>query len=198
MSQVTLKSKFRAKSGKGVARQLRFAGRVPGIVYGPTIQPFGIDVDHKELATLVSKHGRNPIISLSVDGAPNGTEHLVMIKDIQRDVFQKDYLHLDLRRVDLNESIEVTVPLNLQGEGTLRAKGGIIEHMVRGIRVKTVPNNIPESITVDISGLKIGQTIQVGQVELPSGVSLAHDASAAIVNVFATRGSALYSESGGT
>jgi large subunit ribosomal protein L25 len=77
----------------------------------------------------------------------------------------------------------------------LRAKGGILEQMVRGIRVKTVPNKIPDSVNVDISHLKIGQTVTVGQVQLPEGVALSHDPDAAIVNVFATRGSALFAES---
>jgi large subunit ribosomal protein L25 len=195
VSQVTLKSKYREKSGKGVARQLRFAGRVPGVIYGPTIQPFGIELDHKELDTLVRAHGRNPIISLTIEGSPHGTEHLCMIKDIQKDIYQTEILHLDLRRVDLTETIEVSVPITLEGEQVLRAKGGILEQMVRGIRVKTVPNKIPDSVNVDISHLKIGQTVTVGQVQLPEGVALSHDPDAAIVNVFATRGSALFAES---
>ena len=197
MGQVALSSKHRNKVGKGVCRKLRVVGRIPGVLYGPSIQPVHLDIDEKEVASLVRGHGLNSIINLSIDGAPGEGSCLCMIKDVQRDVFQKFFLHVDLRKVDLNEKIEVIVPLQLQGEQTIRTKGGIIEQMVRGIRISSMPNNIPDLLTADISGLRIGQTVTVADVVLPEGVEFApsQDREAGVVNVFATRGSALYTES---
>lgn len=197
MGQVALSSKHRNKVGKGVSRKLRVVGRIPGVLYGPNFQPLHLDIDEKEVASLVRAHGLNSIINLSIDGAPGEGSCLCMIKDVQRDVFQKFFLHVDLRKVDLNEKIEVIVPLQLQGEQAIRAKGGIIEQMVRGVRVRSLPNNIPDTLNADISALRIGQTVSVADVQLPEGVELAasQDPKAGVVNVFATRGSALYSES---
>lgn len=195
MGQVALKSKHRTKVGKGISRRLRVAGRVPAVLYGPSIQPVHLDMDEKEVATLVHGHGLNPIISLSIENSPGEADCLCMIKDVQRDVFQKHILHVDLRKVDMTEKITVLVPLVLQGEQAIRAKGGIIEQMVRSIRVTSLPTSIPDSLVADISELRIGQTIAVGDIVLPEGVELAQDKEAGVVNVFATRGSALYSES---
>ena len=194
MAQVALQSEKRPGVGKGVARKLRAAGKIPAVLYGPSIQPVHLAIQAKAVEVLVQKHGMNPIINLAVEG---GEGHLCMIKDLQKDVFQKELVHLDLRRVDLNERIEVSVPLILEGEQSLRAKGGIIEQTIRSLRVKTVPTKIPDSLTVDISHLKIGQTVPAGEVKLPEGVELAQDKDQGIVNVFATRGSALATESHG-
>lgn len=194
MAQVALQSEKRPGVGKGVARKLRASGKIPAVLYGPSFQPVHLAIPSKSVEVLVQKYGMNPIINLSVEG---GDSHLCMIKDLQKDVFQKELVHLDLRRVDLNEKIEVSVPLILEGEQSLRAKGGIIEQTIRSLRVKTVPTKIPDSLTADISHLKIGQTVPAGEVKLPEGVELAQDKDQGIVNVFATRGSALASESHG-
>jgi len=185
VAQVKLESNPRDKSGKGVARKLRAQGRVPGVLYGPSIEPMPIDLQEKALVELVSKYGLNPIINLSV-----GSEsHLCMIKDIQRDVFQSRVLHLDLRKIDLKEKIEVNVPLHFEGEEAVRAMGAVVEQTVRTVRVKTTPTFIPESFTVDISGLRVGKTIHLSEIKMPAEVELAQD-DAAVVNVFAPRGSA--------
>ncbi|MBN9414283.1 MAG: 50S ribosomal protein L25 [Candidatus Eremiobacteraeota bacterium] len=193
MAQVELASKFRKGAGKGVARKLRAIGRVPGILYGPSMEPITIDLDEKEVLTLIQKKGLNRIIALTVDGAPGDTNHICLIKDMQRDVYQQRITHLDLRKLDLNEKVVVTVRLTLDGEQVIRGKGGIVEQMVRGIRVRTKPNDIPTGFSADISGLRLGQTITIGQVKLPEGVELVDNADSPIVNIFAARGSAMAS-----
>ena len=193
MAQVELASKFRKGAGKGVARKLRAIGRVPGILYGPSMEPVTIDLDEKEVLTLIQSKGLNRIIALTVDGAPGDTSHICLIKDMQRDVYQQRITHLDLRKLDLNEQVVVSVRLTLEGEAVIRGKGGIVEQMVRGIRVRTKPNDIPTGFSADISGLRLGQTITVGQVELPEGVELVDNADSPIVNIFAARGSAMAS-----
>lgn len=194
MAQVTLSSKFRKDTGKGVARKLRAVGQIPGVLYGPTISPISLALDHKEVLTLIQSKGLNRIIELSVEGAPEGDKHLCLIKDLQRDVYQTKVLHLDLRRIDLNEKVVVNVRVILDGESAIRSKGGIVEQMVRSIRVRTTPANIPTSLTADISGLKLGETITIGELTLPENVELVGNPKQPIVNVFATRGSAMASK----
>lgn len=191
MAQVELASKFRKGTGKGVARKLRAIGRVPGILYGPSMEPITIDLDEKEVLTLVQRKGLNRIIALTVDDAPGDKSHICLIKDVQRDVYQQHITHLDLRKLDLNEQVVVTVRLTLEGEAVIRAKGGIVEQMVRGVRVRTKPNDIPTGFTADIANLRLGQTITIGQVQLPEGVELVDNPESPIVNIFAARGSAM-------
>jgi large subunit ribosomal protein L25 len=191
MAQVALSSKFRNDTGKGVARKLRAVGQIPGVLYGPTISPIHLALDHKEVLSLIQSKGLNRILELSVDGAPGESKHLCLIKDVQRDVYQTKVLHIDLRRIDLAEKVVVSVRVSLEGEAAIRAKGGIVEQMVRGVKVRTTPGNIPAGLTADISGLHLGQTITVGQLSLPADVELVGNPDQPIVNVFATRGSAM-------
>ncbi len=185
MAQVKLESNTREKSGKGVARKLRAAGRIPAVLYGPSIEPVGLDLHQKSLQEMISKHGLNPIINLSV----GGETHLCMIKDIQRDVFQTKILHCDLRRIDMKEKIEINVPLHLDGEAAVRSSGAVVEHIVRHVHVKTTPAFIPDEFRVDISGLKVGKTITVKEIKMPEGVELLDDDSP-IVHIFLPRGAA--------
>jgi len=195
MAQVALASKFRKGTGKGVARKLRAQGQIPGILYGPTLEPMPLQLDEKEVHSLVTSKGLNRIIELTVENAPGDKTHLCLIKDVQRDVYQQRVLHIDLRKLDLSEKVVVAVRLSIEGEQALRAKGGIVEQMVRGIRVRTQPANIPDGLSADISHLKLGQTITIGQIALPDGVELVDNPDTPIVNVFATRGSLLSNQS---
>lgn len=194
MAQVQLASKFRKGTGKGVARKLRALGQVPGILYGPSMEPIALQLDEKEVLTLVKTKGLNRIIALTVEDAPGEKSHICLIKAVQRDVYQQHITHLDLRKLDLNEKVVVAIRLSLEGEAIIRAKGGIVEQMVRGIRVRTKPNDIPAGFSADISKLRLGQTITIGEVQLPEGVELVDNADAPIVNIFAARGSAMTEE----
>ena len=194
MAQVQLASKFRKGTGKGVARKLRALGQVPGILYGPSMEPIALQLDEKEVLTLVKSKGLNRIIALTVEDAPGEKSHICLIKAVQRDVYQQHITHLDLRKLDLNELVVVTIRLTLEGEATIRAKGGIVEQMVRGIRVRTKPNDIPTGFSADISKLRLGQTVTIGEVVLPEGVELVDNADSPIVNIFAARGSAMTEE----
>jgi len=194
MAQVQLASKFRKGTGKGVARKLRALGQVPGILYGPSMEPIALQLDEKEVLTLVKSKGLNRIIALTVEDAPGEKSHICLIKAVQRDVYQQHITHLDLRKLDLNELVVVAIRLTIEGEAIVRAKGGIVEQMVRAIRVRTKPNDIPAGFTADISNLRLGQTITIGEVVLPEGVELVDSADAAIVNIFAARGSAMTEE----
>lgn len=189
MAQVALASKFRKGTGKGVARKLRAAGQIPGILYGPSMEPVPLALDEKEVLTLVQSKGLNRIIDLSVEGAPGDAKHICLIKDLQRDIYQQRVTHIDLRKLDLNEKVVVTIRLTLEGEQAIRAKGGIVEQMVRGIRVRTKPANIPEGASADISNLRLGQTITIGEISLPQDVELVDNPESPIVNIFASRGS---------
>lgn len=188
MASVALTSKLRTGTGKGVARKLRAAGNIPGVLYGPSIQPIHLELEHKSVQGLLQKQGINRIIELTVEGTDGGT-HLCLIKEVVRDIYQTKVMHIDLRKVDMTEKIVIDVRVSLEGEQTLRAKGGIVEQMVRSVKVLTSPGSIPETITVDISHLRMGKTITVGELPLPEGVELQDNPDQPILNISAARGS---------
>ncbi len=194
MAQIKLESELRAGTGKGVARKLRVQGRVPGVVYGPSVEPILIGMDEKTLLTHLQKKGMNQIIELEVKNGSASDTHLCLIKEVQRDVYQQHILHIDFRRIDLKEKVVVNIRVNLEGQAAIKAKGGIIEQMVRAIKVRTEPTNIPDSVTTDISGLRLGQTTTIGELPLPEGVELVDNPDAPILNIFAARGSAMASQ----
>lgn len=191
MAQVTLESKYRADAGKGVARKLRAAGQVPGVLYGPNMEPISLSLNEKSVLQLIQTKGTNRIINLTVEGAPGETSHLCLIKDVTRDVYQTRLVHLDLRKLDLNEKVVVPVRMILEGEDVIRAKGAVVEQMVRAVKVRTKAASIPDSLTLDISEMNLGQTVTIGGLTLPEGVELADNPDMPIMNIFATRGSAL-------
>lgn len=190
MAQVALESKLRQDTGKGVARKLRAAGDIPGVLYGPAQDPILLSLNEKSVQTLIRSKGLNRIIELSVEGA-SADKHLCLIKDVQRDIYQKRLIHLDLRSISLEEKLVVNVRLTLEGESAIRSKGGIVEQMVRTVRVRTTATNIPASLTADISGLKLGETVTIGQLEVPADCEVVDNPDQPIVNISAARGSAM-------
>jgi large subunit ribosomal protein L25 len=187
MAQVALASEIRTATGKGVARKLRAAGKIPGVLYGPSMEPIHLQLDEKSVQQLIQSKGVNRIIELTVTGSEAG-KHLCLIKEVARDIYQQKVTHLDLRKLDLDEQIVANVRVLLEGEQVLRAKGGIVEQMVRTIKVRTKAVTIPDKFTVDISGLRLGQTITIGEVPLPQDVELVDNPESPIVNIFAARG----------
>lgn len=191
MAQVELASKFRNDTGKGVARRLRAAGQIPGVLYGPSNDPIHLSMDEKVARSLIQAQGMNRIIALNIEGLSGENQHLCLIKDVQRDVYQQRLLHIDLRRVDMKETVEINVRVVLDGEAAVRAKGGIVEQMVRTVKVRTTPLQIPDSLVVDISQLRPGQTVQIKELPVPEGCSLEGNLEQAILNITAARGAAI-------
>ncbi len=191
MAQVALASELRNDTGKGVARKLRAIGRIPGVLYGPAKDPIHLSLDEKATRTLIQSKGLNRIIALNVEGQSGDNTHLCLIKDVQRDVYQQKVLHLDLRRVDLNEVIEINVRVILEGEATVRSKGGIVEQMIRTVKVRTTPAQIPESLMVDISQMRPGQTIHVKELPVPENCEIFGNLELAILNITAARGAVI-------
>ena len=121
MAQIKLESELRAGTGKGVARKLRVQGRVPGVVYGPSVEPILIGMDEKTLLTHLQKKGMNQIIELEVKNGSASDTHLCLIKEVQRDVYQQHILHIDFRRIDLKEKVVVNIRVNLEGQAAIKA-----------------------------------------------------------------------------
>lgn len=183
---VILSAEPRTESGKGVARKLRAAGRVPGVVYGRDTEPQKVSVDAHEVDVLFKRISvDNTIVSLNI-GKKKGVDTLV--REVQVHPYRRYLLHVDFYTIQKGVVIDVDVPLHLEGvpEG-VRLEGGILEHIIHDIEVRCIPANIPSEIVVDVTHLKIGDSIHVSDLTLDEGVEIADDLERTVCTVAAPR-----------
>ncbi len=164
-----LKAQRRDGAGKGVARKIRTAGGVPGIVYGHGIEPMSVSVDARELFhTLHTEAGANVLIDLRVDG----DHFLAMPREIQRDHLRGRVLHVDFLRIARDEKITVEVPIQLIGESRGVKEGGVVEHHLWEIQIECFPQDVPATIDADVADLGIGDSIKVSDLRLPAKLTV--------------------------
>jgi large subunit ribosomal protein L25 len=165
----TLSARPRDGAGKGSARRLRAEGLVPAVVYGRHLEtPVHIAVDPIEVRkAIATPHRLNTLLSLKLDGQ---RERIVLLKDYQQDPVSREMLHADFMDVRENEQIKVNVPLVLVGKPVGVLEGGVLSQSRRDLEVYALPSAIPEKIEVDVSAMKIAQSLHINDVKLPEGV----------------------------
>lgn len=168
MDRVELSANLRTKTGKGIARQLRRDGLVPGIVYGNKNNT-PISLNGKDLTTLLRKTSANLLLHLKIE---NEKDKIVVIKEIQKGVIKRDILHLDLLEISMEKKLKITAPVEATGTPVGAKMGGILTRLMRKIKVECLPNNIPQSIAVDVTNLDVGQTLHVRDIQAPSGTTI--------------------------
>ncbi|NNL85142.1 MAG: 50S ribosomal protein L25/general stress protein Ctc [Myxococcales bacterium] len=181
MGEHVLQAETRDEIGKGIARRLRRAGKIPAVFYGRGRDSRAIAIDPRALERVLhtSGSGMNTLIDLTL----SGDESVVLVKDLQRDPVRGAYLHADFYEVDLNQTVEVTVPIHFLGKAKGVEFGGIVDHPLREIEITCLPRAIPDSIEIDISALEIGDALHVSDLVAPAGVTITSDLEQAIANV---------------
>ena len=166
----------RATRGSRATRRLRRAGLVPGVVYGGD-ENTAFQVDARALRHAL--HEGSAVLDLSF----NGNARPVILKDEQRHAFRDETLHVDFLEVNLKEKIATTVPVELEGgeESPGAKEGGVIEHVTRELNIEALPTDIPERITVDVSGLDIAATMNLKEVSAPEGVEFLDDPDETVI-----------------
>lgn len=184
--ELKVTAESRDSRGKNEARRLRASGSMPAVIYGGSDGPTPVAVNPKELTRILnSKTGHNTIFNLSMSGI-NDTP--VMIVDWQYDPIKDSLLHVDLKRIDLNQRITVRVPVVTHGDPKgVKLQGGIHEVVTREIEIECLPNDIPEQFDVDVAELSIGQSIRAGEIPLGGSVKLISPADAVISHVVSLR-----------
>jgi len=182
MEEVNLTVQEREKTTKGGLRRFRKQGFIPAICYGrKDEQGIPLLVKKREFIGLWHKIKReNVMINLFID---KKKPEKVIIKDQQIDPLKRDILHLDFYKVSLKEKIEVMVPLELKGESVGVKEGGVVEQVLREMKVRCLPTQMPERLEVDISNLKIGESIKAGDLSLQEGVELLIGPESLIVGI---------------
>ena len=185
MASATLSATVRENAGKGVARSLRGAGRVPAVIYGHGRDPQSLSIDTRELEKLLSHiSAENTVIDLTVDSASART----IIREIQRHPFKRQILHVDFQELVAGEKIVVRIPIILMGvPDGVRMDGGILDQTMRELEVEVDPANIPNHIEVDVTKMTIGSALHVSDLTLPEGLEIVGDEDASVAVVSAPR-----------
>ena len=176
----------RDASGKGVARKLRRAGRVPGVIYGGGGDPMLVSMDARETFNLFqSIPVDNTILQLHVGDRES---ERALVREVQVHPYRPALLHVDFIRIRRGVAIEVQIPLHFEGlpEG-VRSEGGTLEQVIHDITVKCVPSRIPEAIEIDVTHLGIGDVVRAGEIDMPEGVENMMDPGRTICGVAAPR-----------
>jgi large subunit ribosomal protein L25 len=185
MASASLSAESRSNTGKGVARKLRAAGQVPGIVYGHGRQPQALAVNARDLDKLLSGIAAgSTVIELTLAKTTTKT----LIREIQRHPFKKQILHVDFMELVAGEKVIVDIPLVFVGipEG-VRLSGALLEQIVHSIEVNVDPSNIPNHIDVDVTNLAMGHSLHVRDLKLPEGLEVLTDEDTTICAVIAPR-----------
>lgn len=168
----------RRVTGRGDARRLRQAGKVPAILYGGGGEPEGLVLVHnKVVKSLENEAVYSHILTIKVDGR----EVRAILKDLQRHPSKPIIMHMDFQRVSAADKIRVHVPLHFVNQETSvgAKKGGIITHNMVDVEVACLPDNLPEYLEVDLAQVDVGQSVHLSEIKVPAGVeivALAHGA----------------------
>ena len=183
--QIEMEVAPRSERGKNAARRMRAAGRVPAVVYGLGRDPQALAVDTKAMTRILSDPaGQNRVLSLQC----GGSQEPAMAVDYQIDPVTHALLHVDLQRVDLAKSVKVSVPIRAVGVAFgVKTQGGFEEMVGREVRIECLPLEIPEHIEVDITPLRIGESIRVRDIPAQDSFQLADDDHKLLVHVMASR-----------
>lgn len=181
MKEVSISASARNKVGKGSARQTRMAGFIPGVVYGPEIDPFPISIEARTFRTALKASGSTTIFDLDVEGKKNK----VVVRSIQRDPVTSQITHVDFHAISMNKPIHLSIPISFTGTPVgVKTEGGIMQTTLREIEISCLPADIPEQIKIDVSELGIGESVHVKDLEIPN-VNILSDVSSTIVVITA-------------
>lgn len=174
-----IKGEIREQFGKNVSRRIRRSGRVPAILYGPSVDNVALTLEKKDIITILkSESGENTLFKVSFDSEKKDA----MIKNMQVDPVSDELLHVDLIQIAMDKAIKVDVPVVLVGESVgVKTEGGFVDFAFREIEVECLPQAIPEQIEIDISELHLHQSIKVGDVAPQEGIKITSDPEMVIV-----------------
>lgn len=178
--ETKLRAEPRSESGKGPARRLRAGGRVPATLYGHGVEPTSISVAAQDLLHLFHQTGGASVL---VDLSFDGEDMLTIVREVQRDHIHNRFLHVDFMAVRRDEKIVVNVELHEVGDSVGVHAGGVVEHHLREVEVRCFPANIPERLEFDISGVRIGESVRIGDLTPPEGVEFLTDPDTMVLAV---------------
>jgi len=172
MATIEFTAFARNTEGRGASRRMRRTGKAPGIVYGGTIAPTPIELDHNALVhALRNEAFHASILTMKIDGSATK----VLLRDVQMHPFRNEVLHVDFQRIDENRKIHMKVPLhfvNAEISPAVKVSGAIVSHVMTELDINCLPKDLPEYIEVDLSELDTNHSLHVSALKLPEGVAI--------------------------
>jgi len=176
--QITLTAETGRPTGTRASRRLRAEGKIPGVVYGLDTEPKAVAVEWSALrAALTTDAGMNALIDLEVDGE----RRLTMVQDMQRHPVRREVTHVDFILVDVNKTVDVDVPIVLEGAEDDHLAGLVVDQQLFSLAITAKPDAIPNELVVSLEKLTVDEPIRVGDLDLPAGVELNVDPEDAVV-----------------
>lgn len=163
----------------------RARGIVPAVVYGHGAEPMALGVERHDLELLLSRGGAHRLLRLQIAG--ESEPRLVVVKEVQRHPVRPGVLHIDFQAVRAQERIHAEVPLRLQGEEVVVKRGGLLQVTLHSVRVSCLPADLPAHIEVEVSDVRPGQSITIGDLVVPPGLQLLHDSGDVVLSGLQSR-----------
>ena len=184
MKSVPLKAYPRTQVRRGEVKKLRTSGRVPAVIYGRQAKPQNLEVSAKEFGDLIHHSAsENLLVDLSVENDARA-KRLALVQEIQHYPLDGKVLHVDFHEVAENEKVTVQVPVETVGEAAgVKNSGGVLEHILFKLKVRSLPKDLPEQIIIDVSSLELGKAIHIGEIKLSDGVEILGDKNIPVVSV---------------
>ncbi|MBM7588188.1 large subunit ribosomal protein L25 [Bacillus pakistanensis] len=180
---IELKANNRNDFKRSSLTKLRHEGNIPAVVYGYKVENTPVYVDSIEFIKTIRESGRNGIISLDI----NGKKQNVILNDYQEDYLKDQIIHIDFLAVNMSAEIDADVRIELVGESSGEKDGGVLQQSLHEVSVTAKPNDIPDSIQVDISSLEVGDTITIGDVKKNYSIEINSEDETTIASVLAPR-----------
>jgi len=188
MKSVPLNAFGRALARRAGAKKLRTNGRIPAVIYGRQAQPQNLEVNSKDMEDLIHHSvSENLLVDLAVkdDSRPN---RLALVQEVQHHPLTGKVLHVDFHEIAETEKVTVSIPVETMGEAEgVKTDGGVLEHVLFKIRARGLAKDLPETIVLDVTKLKIGEAIHLGEIQAPAGVELIGDKKIPVIAVAAPR-----------
>ncbi len=183
MEKIALTAQVREKAGKGVARGLRRNQMVPAVLYSHG-KSTPIAMGDKDVTKVLNTEGgEHALINLKLEGAKGAADRLALIKDYQTDPLSGKLIHVDLMEVAMNEKVKIQGAVHITGSAIGVKEGGIFQYGQRQLEIECLPGQIPDSIEVDISALKVNDSLHVRDIRVAEGIKILTDPDATVATI---------------
>ena len=186
MKSVSLNAFPRTLARRSGVKKLRTVGRIPAVIYGRQKEPQNLEIDSKDIDNLIHHSvSENLLVDLTIsaDARPS---RLALVQEVQHHALSGKMLHVDFHEVAADEMVSIMVSVETAGEASgVKNGGGVLEHVLHKIKVRALPKDLPEVLTLDVTHLEIGQAIHIGDIKPPAGVEIIGDKHISVVAVAA-------------
>ncbi len=185
MERISINAKYRDGLGKEKSAKYRQEGLIPGVIYGHGEDTKHVLFDGRNLSNIIARlESESTLFSIDLG---EGEPLLCVIKEVQRDKIKRNIIHIDFQHLHAGEKITLHVPVVPVGTAIGVKEGGLLEVVHRELEIRCLPKNIPEHIEINIENLKVGDSIHIGEIELPEGVEIMEDPEIPVITIMAPK-----------